>query len=161
MRKSLNTSLSDSLSSARVFGIPLEEVQHSGQPGHEVPLLVRSIVEYIEEHGESGGKPGDSWYFLSSLYSFLAVITDGSIIVTEMTSKWRPEKNVPIYHRMYQFLYRKCKCIIWIMVLWGFQSIQANENVTYTHAYIYQNIYDLYIYIYIYIYKSKHCHQRM
>lgn len=51
MRKSLNTSLSDSLSSARVFGIPLEEVQHSGQPGHEVPLLVRSIVEYIEEHG--------------------------------------------------------------------------------------------------------------
>ncbi|KAF4104654.1 hypothetical protein G5714_013985 [Onychostoma macrolepis] len=51
MRKSLNTSLSDSLSTARVFGIPLEEVQHSGQPGHEVPLLVRSIVEYIEEHG--------------------------------------------------------------------------------------------------------------
>ncbi|KAK7138235.1 hypothetical protein R3I94_013765 [Phoxinus phoxinus] len=29
----------------------MEEVQHSGQPGHEVPLLVRSIVEYIEEHG--------------------------------------------------------------------------------------------------------------
>uniref|UniRef100_A0A673MZN4 Rho-GAP domain-containing protein n=1 Tax=Sinocyclocheilus rhinocerous TaxID=307959 RepID=A0A673MZN4_9TELE len=55
MRKSLNTSLSDSLSTTRVFGIPLEEVQHSGQPGHEVPLLVRSIVEYIEEHGESGG----------------------------------------------------------------------------------------------------------
>ncbi|XP_016429366.1 protein FAM13B-like [Sinocyclocheilus rhinocerous] len=51
MRKSLNTSLSDSLSAARVFGMPLEEVQHSGQPGHEVPLLVRSIVEYIEEHG--------------------------------------------------------------------------------------------------------------
>ncbi|XP_059371438.1 protein FAM13B-like isoform X1 [Carassius carassius] len=51
MRKSLNTSLSDSLSTARVFGIPLEEVQHSGQPGNEVPLLVRSIVEYIEEHG--------------------------------------------------------------------------------------------------------------
>ncbi|CAM4612584.1 unnamed protein product [Leuciscus chuanchicus] len=51
MRKSLSTSLSDSLSTARVFGIPLEEVQHSGQPGHEVPLLVRSIVEYIEEHG--------------------------------------------------------------------------------------------------------------
>ncbi|XP_056328274.1 protein FAM13B isoform X1 [Danio aesculapii] len=51
MRKSLSTSLSDSLSTTRVFGIPLEEVQHSGQPGHEVPLLVRSIVEYIEEHG--------------------------------------------------------------------------------------------------------------
>lgn len=85
MRKSLNTSLSDSLSTARVFGIPLEEVQHSGQPGHEVPLLVRSIVEYIEEHGESEGKPGDSWYFLSSLYLFLTVIIDSSIIVTEMT----------------------------------------------------------------------------
>ncbi|XP_073676110.1 protein FAM13B isoform X3 [Garra rufa] len=51
MRKSLSTSLSESLSTTRVFGIPLEEVQHSGQPGHEVPLLVRSIVEYIEEHG--------------------------------------------------------------------------------------------------------------
>ncbi|XP_077092043.1 protein FAM13B isoform X3 [Siphateles boraxobius] len=51
MRKSLSTSLSDSLSTARVFGIPLEEVQNSGQPGHEVPILVRSIVEYIEEHG--------------------------------------------------------------------------------------------------------------
>ncbi|XP_050983139.1 protein FAM13B isoform X3 [Labeo rohita] len=51
MRKSLSTSLSDSLNTTRVFGIPLEEVQHSGQPGHEVPLLVRSIVEYIEEHG--------------------------------------------------------------------------------------------------------------
>ncbi|XP_056625340.1 protein FAM13B isoform X4 [Triplophysa dalaica] len=51
MRKSLSTSLNDSLSTARVFGIPLEEVHHSGQPGHEVPLLVRSIVEYIEEHG--------------------------------------------------------------------------------------------------------------
>ncbi|XP_051505539.1 protein FAM13B-like isoform X3 [Myxocyprinus asiaticus] len=50
MRKSLSISLNDSLSTARVFGIPLEEVQHSGQPGHEVPLLVRSIVEYIEEH---------------------------------------------------------------------------------------------------------------
>ncbi|XP_067314116.1 protein FAM13B isoform X2 [Pseudorasbora parva] len=51
MRKSLSTSLSDSLGTARVFGIPLEEVQHSGQPGQEVPLLVRSLVEYIEEHG--------------------------------------------------------------------------------------------------------------
>ncbi|KAL7863029.1 hypothetical protein SRHO_G00120130 [Serrasalmus rhombeus] len=51
MRKSLSPSLSDSLNTARVFGIPLEEVQQSGQPGHEVPLLVRTIVEYIEEHG--------------------------------------------------------------------------------------------------------------
>lgn len=52
MRKSLSRTLSESLSTARVFGIPLEEVQQSGQPGHEVPLLVRTIVEYIEEHGE-------------------------------------------------------------------------------------------------------------
>lgn len=51
MRKSLSPSLNDSLNTARVFGIPLEEVQQSGQPGQEVPLLVRTIVEYIEEHG--------------------------------------------------------------------------------------------------------------
>ncbi|XP_066504978.1 protein FAM13B isoform X2 [Hoplias malabaricus] len=51
MRKSLSPSLTDSLNTARVFGIPLEEVQQSGQPGQEVPLLVRTIVEYIEEHG--------------------------------------------------------------------------------------------------------------
>uniref|UniRef100_A0A3B1J905 Family with sequence similarity 13 member B n=1 Tax=Astyanax mexicanus TaxID=7994 RepID=A0A3B1J905_ASTMX len=51
MRKSLSPSLNDSLNTVRVFGIPLEEVQQSGQPGQEVPLLVRTIVEYIEEHG--------------------------------------------------------------------------------------------------------------
>ncbi|XP_018589144.2 protein FAM13B isoform X2 [Scleropages formosus] len=51
MRKSLSPALSDSLSTARVFGIPLEEVRQSGQPGQEVPLLVKHIVEYIEEHG--------------------------------------------------------------------------------------------------------------
>ncbi|XP_062856667.1 protein FAM13B isoform X2 [Trichomycterus rosablanca] len=54
MRKSLSRTLSESLNTARVFGIPLEEVQQSGQPGHEVPLLVRTIVEYIEEHGGLG-----------------------------------------------------------------------------------------------------------
>ncbi|XP_047658603.1 protein FAM13B isoform X5 [Tachysurus fulvidraco] len=54
MRKSLSRNLSESLSTARVFGIPLEEVQQSGQPGQEVPLLVRTIVEYIEEHGGLG-----------------------------------------------------------------------------------------------------------
>lgn len=52
MRKSLSTSPSDSLTPARVFGVPLDVVQQSGQPGQEVPLLVRHIVEYIEEHGE-------------------------------------------------------------------------------------------------------------
>uniref|UniRef100_A0AAY4E7D8 Rho-GAP domain-containing protein n=1 Tax=Denticeps clupeoides TaxID=299321 RepID=A0AAY4E7D8_9TELE len=51
MRKSLSPSPGDSLSTARVFGIPLERVQQSGQPGHEVPLLVKHIVDYIEEHG--------------------------------------------------------------------------------------------------------------
>ncbi|XP_029589540.1 protein FAM13B isoform X2 [Salmo trutta] len=51
MRKSLSPSPSDSLTPARVFGVPLDGVQQSGQPGQEVPLLVRHIVEYIEEHG--------------------------------------------------------------------------------------------------------------
>uniref|UniRef100_A0A3P9A3B8 Rho-GAP domain-containing protein n=1 Tax=Esox lucius TaxID=8010 RepID=A0A3P9A3B8_ESOLU len=51
MRKSLSPSHSDSLTPARVFGVPLDEVQQSGQPGQEVPLLVRNIIEYIEEHG--------------------------------------------------------------------------------------------------------------
>ncbi|XP_045064219.1 protein FAM13B isoform X2 [Coregonus clupeaformis] len=51
MRKSLSPSPSDSLTPARVFGVPLDEVQQRGQPGQEVPLLVRHIVEYIEEHG--------------------------------------------------------------------------------------------------------------
>lgn len=54
MRKSLSPALStcDSLSTARVFGVPLEELQQDGQPGQEVPVLVKRIVEYIEEHGE-------------------------------------------------------------------------------------------------------------
>uniref|UniRef100_A0A8C8IY95 Rho-GAP domain-containing protein n=1 Tax=Oncorhynchus tshawytscha TaxID=74940 RepID=A0A8C8IY95_ONCTS len=51
MRKSLSPSPNDSLTPARVFGVPLDVVQQSGQPGQEVPLLVRHIVEYIEEHG--------------------------------------------------------------------------------------------------------------
>lgn len=52
MRRSLSRTLNESHNTTRVFGIPLEEVQQSGQPGNEVPLLVRTIVEYIEEHGE-------------------------------------------------------------------------------------------------------------
>ncbi|XP_064874578.1 protein FAM13B-like isoform X3 [Oncorhynchus nerka] len=51
MRKSLSPSPSNSLTPARVFGVPLDEVQQSGQPGQEVPLLVKHIVEYVEEHG--------------------------------------------------------------------------------------------------------------
>ncbi|KAG2455423.1 FA13B protein, partial [Polypterus senegalus] len=53
MRKSLTPALGscDSLNTARVFGVPLEELLQVGQPGQEVPILVKRIVEYIEEHG--------------------------------------------------------------------------------------------------------------
>lgn len=44
----------DSASTTRVFGVPLEEVTRAHTVGgHEVPALVKRIVEYIEEHGES------------------------------------------------------------------------------------------------------------
>ncbi|XP_075868453.1 protein FAM13B isoform X3 [Nelusetta ayraudi] len=42
----------DSASTTRVFGVPLEEVTRAHTVGgHEVPALVKRIVEYIEEHG--------------------------------------------------------------------------------------------------------------
>lgn len=42
-----------SASTTRVFGVPLEEVTRTHTiSGHEVPALVKHIVEYIEEHGE-------------------------------------------------------------------------------------------------------------
>lgn len=42
-----------SASTTRVFGVPLEEVTHVHTvSGHEVPALVKHIVDYIEEHGE-------------------------------------------------------------------------------------------------------------
>uniref|UniRef100_A0A3B5QGC5 Family with sequence similarity 13 member B n=1 Tax=Xiphophorus maculatus TaxID=8083 RepID=A0A3B5QGC5_XIPMA len=42
-----------SASTARVFGVPLEEVTHVHTvSGHEVPALVKHIVDYIEEHGQ-------------------------------------------------------------------------------------------------------------
>lgn len=42
-----------SASTTRVFGVPLEEVTRAHTvSGHEVPALVKHIVEYIEEHGE-------------------------------------------------------------------------------------------------------------
>ncbi|XP_068181411.1 protein FAM13B isoform X5 [Antennarius striatus] len=41
-----------SASTTRVFGVPLEEVTRTHTiSGHEVPALVKHIVEYIEEHG--------------------------------------------------------------------------------------------------------------
>ncbi|XP_069387798.1 protein FAM13B isoform X9 [Paralichthys olivaceus] len=41
-----------SASTTRVFGVPLEEVSHTHTiGGHEVPALVKHIVDYIEEHG--------------------------------------------------------------------------------------------------------------
>ncbi|XP_076143505.1 protein FAM13B isoform X3 [Alosa pseudoharengus] len=52
MRKSLSPpGISLGEGEGRVFGVPLDELQTSGQPGQQVPLLVRHIVEYIEEHG--------------------------------------------------------------------------------------------------------------
>ncbi|KAM8910699.1 protein FAM13B isoform 2-T7 [Spinachia spinachia] len=41
-----------SASTRRVFGVPLEEVTRTQAiSGHEVPALVKHIVDYIEEHG--------------------------------------------------------------------------------------------------------------
>uniref|UniRef100_A0A669F3R0 Family with sequence similarity 13 member B n=1 Tax=Oreochromis niloticus TaxID=8128 RepID=A0A669F3R0_ORENI len=41
-----------SASTTRVFGVPLEDVTHTHTiSGHEVPALVKDIVDYIEEHG--------------------------------------------------------------------------------------------------------------
>ncbi|KAL6117249.1 fam13b [Pungitius sinensis] len=41
-----------SASTTRVFGVPLEEVTRTHAiSGHEVPALVKHIVDYIEEHG--------------------------------------------------------------------------------------------------------------
>ncbi|KAL7395940.1 hypothetical protein ABVT39_025817 [Epinephelus coioides] len=41
-----------SASTTRVFGVPLEEVTRTHTiTGHEVPALVKHIVDYIEEHG--------------------------------------------------------------------------------------------------------------
>ncbi|XP_008103073.2 protein FAM13B isoform X2 [Anolis carolinensis] len=53
MRKSSSPSLSNcnSVLTNKIFGIPLEELQQEGQPGSEVPFIVRHIVDYIEEHG--------------------------------------------------------------------------------------------------------------
>ncbi|XP_047208777.1 protein FAM13B isoform X3 [Girardinichthys multiradiatus] len=42
-----------SASTTRVFGVPLEEVTRTHTAsGHEVPALVKHIVDYIEEHGQ-------------------------------------------------------------------------------------------------------------
>lgn len=57
MRKSVSplpgNECGGSASTTRVFGVPLEEVTRAHTvSGHEVPALVKHIVEYIEEHGE-------------------------------------------------------------------------------------------------------------
>lgn len=57
MRKSVSPLPGDegegSASTARVFGVPLEEVTRAHTVGgHEVPALVKHIVDYIEEHGQ-------------------------------------------------------------------------------------------------------------
>ncbi|XP_064422879.1 protein FAM13B isoform X6 [Latimeria chalumnae] len=53
MRKSFSPSFSNcnSVLANKIFGIPLDELQHEGQTENEVPFIVRHIVEYIEEHG--------------------------------------------------------------------------------------------------------------
>uniref|UniRef100_A0A8D0HBT3 Protein FAM13B n=1 Tax=Sphenodon punctatus TaxID=8508 RepID=A0A8D0HBT3_SPHPU len=53
MRKSSSPSLSNcnSVLANKIFGIPLHELQQEGQPGNEVPVIVRHVVDYIEEHG--------------------------------------------------------------------------------------------------------------
>uniref|UniRef100_A0ABM5FLC5 Protein FAM13B isoform X5 n=1 Tax=Pogona vitticeps TaxID=103695 RepID=A0ABM5FLC5_9SAUR len=53
MRKSSSPSLSNcnSVLTNKIFGIPLNELQQEGQPGSEVPFIVRHVVDYIEEHG--------------------------------------------------------------------------------------------------------------
>ncbi|XP_077182841.1 protein FAM13B isoform X5 [Paroedura picta] len=53
MRKSSSPSLSNcnSVLANKIFGIPLDELQQEGQPGNEVPFIVRHVVDYIEEHG--------------------------------------------------------------------------------------------------------------
>ncbi|XP_055015185.1 protein FAM13B isoform X2 [Boleophthalmus pectinirostris] len=57
MRKSVSPLPGDeggsSANTTRVFGVPLEEVTRAHTiSGHEVPALVKHIVEYIEEHGD-------------------------------------------------------------------------------------------------------------
>ncbi|XP_029702977.1 protein FAM13B isoform X2 [Takifugu rubripes] len=59
MRKSVSplpgNECGGSASTTRVFGIPLAEVTRAHTvSGHEVPALVKHIVEYIEEHGHLG-----------------------------------------------------------------------------------------------------------
>ncbi|XP_053284371.1 protein FAM13B isoform X5 [Pleuronectes platessa] len=56
MRKSLSllpgNEGGSSAGTTRVFGVPLDEVSHTQTiSGHEVPALVKHIVDYIEEHG--------------------------------------------------------------------------------------------------------------
>ncbi|XP_040836864.1 protein FAM13B isoform X2 [Ochotona curzoniae] len=53
MRKSSSPSLSNcnSVLANKIFGIPLDELQQGGHPDNEVPLIVRHVVDYVEEHG--------------------------------------------------------------------------------------------------------------
>ncbi|KAM4676642.1 protein FAM13B isoform 2-T3 [Discoglossus pictus] len=52
MRKSSSPSLGNcNILANKIFGIALDELQQEGQPDHEVPFIVRHIVDYIEVHG--------------------------------------------------------------------------------------------------------------
>ncbi|XP_053573226.1 protein FAM13B [Bombina bombina] len=51
MRKSSSSLGNCNIIANKIFGIALDELQQEGQPDHEVPLIVRHIVDYIEVHG--------------------------------------------------------------------------------------------------------------
>ncbi|XP_067852367.1 protein FAM13B isoform X2 [Heptranchias perlo] len=54
MRKSFSPSPSNSnsLTTNKIFGVPLNELQQQGHhPGNGVPFIVKHIVEYLEEYG--------------------------------------------------------------------------------------------------------------
>ncbi|XP_042195792.1 protein FAM13B isoform X4 [Callorhinchus milii] len=55
MRKSFSPSLSNSnsLTTNKIFGVPLNELQQQGHPGNGVPYIVKHIVEYLEEYDNS------------------------------------------------------------------------------------------------------------
>ncbi|XP_060096385.1 protein FAM13B isoform X5 [Heteronotia binoei] len=66
MRKSSSPSLSNcnSVLANKIFGIPLDELQQEGQPGNEVPFIVRHVVDYIEEHDYNEDEFGRKLRFL-------------------------------------------------------------------------------------------------
>lgn len=81
MRKSVSplpgNECGGSASTTRVFGVPLAEVTRAHTvSGHEVPALVKHIVEYIEEHGERQNiKSCDDFDVFDCVFSISSVST--------------------------------------------------------------------------------------